>query len=54
MRGKSRKRNIISELVEPYGIKSSEDIQDSLKDLLGETIEDTLTSELSEQLGYNE
>ena len=51
---KSRKRNVISELIELYDIKSAEDIQDALKDLLGETIEDMLTSELSEHLGYNE
>ena len=52
--GKSRKRNVISELIELYDIKSAEDIQDALKDLLGETIEDMLISELSEHLGYNE
>ena len=51
---KSRKRNVITELIELYDIKSAEDIQDALKDLLGETIEDMLTSELSEHLGYNE
>ena len=51
---KSRKRNVISELIELYDIKSAEDIQEALKDLLGETIEDMLTSELSEHLGYNE
>jgi transposase-like protein len=51
---KSRKRNVITELIELYDIKSAEDIQDALKDLLGETIEDMLASELSEHLGYNE
>ena len=48
---KSRKRNVITELIELYDIKSAEDIQDALKDLLGETIEYMLTSELSEHLG---
>ena len=51
---KSRKRNVITELIVLYDIKSAEDIQDALKDLLGETIEYMLTSELSEHLGYNE
>ena len=51
---KSRKRNVISELIELYVIKSAEDIQGSLKDLLGETIEAMLTGELSEHLDYSE
>ena len=52
--GKSRKRNVISELIELYDIRTAEDIQDALKDLLGETIEDMLASELSEHLGYKD
>ena len=42
---KSRKRNVISELIELYDIKSTEDIQDALKDLFGKKIKDMLTSE---------
>ena len=29
--GKSRKRNVISELIELYDIKSAEDIQDAIR-----------------------
>ncbi|MDR2879099.1 MAG: hypothetical protein LBV03_04210 [Fusobacteriales bacterium] len=46
---KSRKRNVISELTELYNIKSAEDIQDALKDLLGETIEDMPAGELKDK-----
>lgn len=40
------KRNIIASLIEEYDIKSAEDIQDALKDLLGWTIENMLKAEL--------
>lgn len=46
------KRNIIASLIEEYDIQSAEDIQDALKDLLGETIEDMLKAELDNHLGY--
>lgn len=46
------KKNIIAQLVQEYGIKSAEDIQDALKDLLGETLQNMLESEMDEQLGY--
>ncbi|MDR2879705.1 MAG: transposase [Fusobacteriales bacterium] len=47
---KSGKRNVISELTELYDIKSAEDVQDALEDLLG----DMPAGELSEHLGYTE
>lgn len=46
------KRNIIASLIEEYDIKSAEDIQDALKDLLGGTIENILKAELDNHLGY--
>jgi len=46
------KKNIIAGLLREYDIKSAEDIQDALKELLGETIQDMLESEMDEQLGY--
>jgi transposase-like protein len=46
------KQNIISALIEEYNIKSAEDIQDALKDLLGGTIEAMLEAEMDEHLGY--
>lgn len=33
------KRNIIGQLIEMYSIKTAADIQEALKDLLGETIQ---------------
>lgn len=38
------KRNIIESLLDEYDIQSAEDIQDALKDLLGGTSRDELTS----------
>ena len=46
------KRNIIANLIEEYDIKSAEDIQEALKDLLGGTIESMLKAELDNHLGY--
>lgn len=46
------KKNIISALIQEYDIKSAEDIQDALKDLLGGTIEAMLEAEMDEHLGY--
>lgn len=34
------KKNIIAALVQEYDIQSAEDIQDALKDLLGDTIKE--------------
>ena len=46
------KKNIIAELIKTYEIKTAQDIQDALKDLLGDTIQDMLESEMNEHLGY--
>lgn len=47
------KRNIIGMLLEEYDIKTAEDIQDALKDLMGSTIQEMLESEMDEHLGYS-
>jgi putative transposase len=44
------KRNIISQLVEMYDIKTASDIQEALKDLLGGTIQNMLEAELDTQM----
>ena len=41
------KRNIISALMDEYEIKTAEDIQDALKDLLGGTIRSMMESEMT-------
>ncbi len=46
------KRNIITALINEYDIKTAEDIQDALKDLLGGTIQEMLESEMTQHLGY--
>ena len=46
------KKNIIAGLIEEYDIKTANDIQEALKDLLGGTIQEMLEAELSEHLGY--
>lgn len=46
------KRNIIAGLLQEYDIKSTEDIQDALKDLLGGTIQEMLEAEMNNHLGY--
>jgi len=40
------KKNIIAGLIEEYDIKTAEDIQDALKDLLGGTIQEMLEAEI--------
>ncbi len=40
------KRNIIRQLLEEYDIKTAEDIQDALKDLLGGTIKEMMEAEM--------
>ncbi len=47
------KRNIISALINEYDIKSAQDIQDALKDLLGGTIQEMLEAEMTQHLGYS-
>ena len=46
------KKNIVSELIKTYDIKTAKDIQEALKDLLGETLQDMLEAEMNEYLGY--
>lgn len=46
------KKNIIGELIKTYDIKTAKDIQEALKDLLGETLQDMLEAEMNEHLGY--
>ncbi len=46
------KKNIIAGLLEEYDIKSADDIQEALKDLLGGTIQSMLEAEMDEHLGY--
>lgn len=46
------KKNIIAGLLQEYDIKSAEDIQDALKDLLGGTIQSMLEAEMDDHLGY--
>ena len=48
------KKNIIAGLIQEYDIKSAEDIQEALKDLLGGTIQEMMEAELDEHLGYDE
>ncbi len=46
------KKNIIAGLIEEYDIKTANDIQEALRDLLGGTIQEMLEAELNEHLGY--
>lgn len=46
------KKNIISALIDEYDIETAEDIQDALRDLLGDTIKSMMEAEMSEHLGY--
>lgn len=46
------KKNIIASLLQEYDIKTAEDIQEALKDLLGGTIQNMLESEMNDHLGY--
>lgn len=46
------KKNIVRELIKTYDIKTANYIQEALKDLLGETLQDMLEAEMNEHLGY--
>lgn len=46
------KKNIIATLIEEYDIKTAEDIQEALKDLLGGTIKSIMEAEMDEHIGY--
>lgn len=48
------KRNIIASLIQEYDIQSADDLQDALKDLLGDTIQEMMEAEMTEHLGYDE
>lgn len=43
---------VIQSLIKEYNIKSASDIQNALKDLFGETLQNLLEAELSNTLGY--
>lgn len=47
------RRNSIRQLLEEYDIESALDIQEALKDLLGDTIKDMMEAEMDDHLGYN-
>ena len=46
------KREIIRQLLSEYDIKTAEDIQEALKDLLGGTIKEMMKAEMGYHLGY--
>ena len=46
------KRQLIRELLQEYEIKSAQDIQEALKDLLGGTIKEMMEAEMDDHLGY--
>jgi len=46
------KKELISRLIEEYNIKTAKDLQETLKDLLGDTLQNMLEAELDEHLGY--
>jgi len=46
------KKELISKLIEEYDIKTVKDLQEALKDLLGDTIQNMLEAELDKHLGY--
>ena len=48
-----RENKLIKELIDQYGVKTTDDIKDMLKDLLGETIQTMLEGEIEEELGYS-
>jgi len=48
----AEKKEIIGNLIEAYDIKTTKDIQEALKDLLGGTIQEMLESELEDQIGH--
>ncbi|SHM09865.1 Transposase, Mutator family [Caldanaerovirga acetigignens] len=46
------KKELINKLISEYNITSAKDLQEVLKDLLGDTIQNMLEAELDEHLGY--
>lgn len=49
----SPKQALIAQMIEMYDIKDTKDIHEAIKDLLGETIQSMLDSEMDEHLGYS-
>lgn len=47
------KQKVIESLLQEYDIKTAEDIQDALKDLLGGTIQSMMEAEMDHHLGYD-
>ena len=47
------RKAFISSLLEHYQPKDAQDIQDMLKDLLGDTLQSMLEAEMDEHLGYS-
>jgi len=48
-----RQRELIAELVKLRGMKTADDAQNMIKDLLGGTIQEMLVAELDDELGYS-
>ncbi len=46
------RKNIVRQLIEEFDINSAKDIQDALKELLGDTLKDMMEAEMSDHLGY--
>ena len=46
------KKNAIAAFIKMYDVKSTGDLQEALKDLMGDTIQNMLEAELDEELGY--
>ena len=46
------RKAFISSLLEHYQPKDAQDVQDMLKDLLGETLQGMLEAEMDDHLGY--
>ena len=47
------KKDIVKYIIDEYGVTSPTDITNTLKDLLGETLQDMLNSEFDEHMGYD-
>lgn len=48
----AEKKAAIASLIEMYNIETVQDLQESLKDLFGDTIQEMMEAEFDEQLGY--
>ena len=47
------RKAFINSLIEHYNPKDAQDVQDMLKDLLGDTLQGMLEAEMDEKLGYS-